>query len=164
MKNHFRKVRRITGMMVILIAGFAFLVCAQTPKDPSYVPDIVDKPIIMNNTVHEKYNYPASEKMPIFPGGEKALLKYIQNNLQYPEDARKSHLEGKVIVRFTITKDGKLKNVKVVRGISTSLDKEALRIVNSLPDWTPGEECYSSPDRTWKKVEVIYTLPVAFHL
>jgi len=97
------------------------------------------------------------EMMPSFPGGNKALLKYIYNNIHYPEDAENNNTEGKVFVQFTVTKTGEVVNTRVVKGISTSLDNEATRIVNSLPDWIPGEQ-------NGKKVNVLYTLPINFRL
>ena len=99
--------------------------------------------------------YSVVETMPIFPGGEKAMLTYILKNIKYPSDAQKNKLEGKVILQFVVDKSGKVKNAKIIRGIAPSLDKEALRVVKSFPVWTPGEQ-------GGQKVAVFQTIPVSF--
>lgn len=98
-------------------------------------------------------------KCPEFPGGDVALYKYIREVMVYPDEALKDSVEGRVIVEFVITETGKVTDARVVRGRHPALDKEALRIVNSLPDWTPGiEKVNGSPSR------VIYHLPVTFRI
>ena len=101
--------------------------------------------------------YNVIDKMPLFPGGEKELLNFIAKNLKYPVEAQKKGIQGKIIVRFVVTKEGKVENAEVIRGIDPSIDNEGLRVVNSLPDWTPGEQ-------NGEKVSVYYTLPIAFKL
>jgi len=90
-----------------------------------------------NNT--DSTSYFQVEEPPIFPGGEKALFKFIKNNIKYPEDARKKGLEGRVLISFIIEKDGSITNAKVVQGIGYGCDEEALRIENKLPKFTPGK-------------------------
>ena len=97
------------------------------------------------------------ETMPEFPGGLKALMQYLGENIKYPKTAIDSQKEGRVIVSFVINKEGDLMNAKIVRSIDSALDEEALRVVNSMPKWKPGEQ-------GGKKVNVKYTLPVAFRL
>ncbi len=97
------------------------------------------------------------DKQPEFPGGMEAMFKYIGSNTRYPSDALKAGLEGKVYLEFVIGADGKVGNVKVKRGVHASLDKEAVRVVSSMPDWTPGE-------KDGKKVAVRYILPMSFQL
>ncbi|MFW5774596.1 MAG: energy transducer TonB [Tangfeifania sp.] len=97
------------------------------------------------------------EDMPEFPGGKDALKTYISENVKYPEEAQKNDIEGKVFVIFIISKNGKVKNAKVVRGVDSSLDKEALRVIKSMPDWTPGKQ-------RGKQVDVKFTLPINFSL
>jgi len=97
------------------------------------------------------------EKMPEFPGGEKELRGYIAKSVEYPADAAKKGIQGKVYVTFVVSKDGSVKNVKVIRGVDPLLDKEALRVVNNLPKWIPGEQ-------RGKKVNVSYTVPISFVL
>ena len=101
--------------------------------------------------------YQVVDKMPQFPGGEKALLDYIGHNLKYPIDAQEKGIQGRVIVRFIVTKIGKVEQVEVLRSLCPSADQEALRVVNSLPNWTPGEQ-------KGVKVGVYYTLPISFKL
>jgi TonB family protein len=101
--------------------------------------------------------YQVIEKMPQFPGGEKALLEFISHNLKYPVDAQEKGIQGRIIVRFVVTKTGKVENVEIVRGLHPSLDKEGVRVVSSLPDWIPGEQ-------KGEKVSVYYVLPITYRL
>ncbi len=97
------------------------------------------------------------EDMPMFPGGESALLSYIGKSVKYPVIAQENGIQGRVIVSFVVEKDGSVADATVVRGVDPSLDKEALRVVNSMPKWTPGKQ-------RGKPVRVKYTLPVTFRL
>jgi TonB family protein len=113
------------------------------------------KPII-NQTDKDKI-YTVIEKMPQFPGGETELLKYIGKNLKYPVEAQQKGIQGRIIVRFVVNKTGKVENAEVIRGLYPAIDKEGLRVINSLPDWVPGEQ-------KGEKVSVWYTLPITFKL
>jgi TonB family protein len=97
------------------------------------------------------------ENMPKFPGGDLALRKYIAANIKYPEDAQKQGIQGKVYVTFVVTKTGEVGGAKIARGVSSSLDDEALRVVRGLPKWTPGTQ-------RGKAVNVQYTVPINFVL
>ena len=97
------------------------------------------------------------EDMPEFPGGELALRKYIAENVRYPEMAKENDIQGTVYVRFVVDTDGSVKNVEVIRGVDQLLDKEAIRVVQSLPKWKPGKQ-------RGKAVRVSYQLPVYFRL
>ncbi|MBO6056938.1 MAG: TonB family protein, partial [Bacteroidales bacterium] len=97
------------------------------------------------------------EVMPEYPGGPNALVKYVQNNLKYPESAKKNKQEGRVFVGFVVEKDGSISNVSVMRGVCEELDNEAVRVVKTLPKFTPGMH-------GGKPVRVQYTLPIAFKL
>ena len=97
------------------------------------------------------------EEMPEFPGGEMALRQHIANAVKYPDEAVKKGTQGKVHVTFVVTKDGSVANVTIARGVDPSLDKEALRVVNELPKWTPGKQ-------RGKFVNVSYTIPINFQL
>ncbi len=97
------------------------------------------------------------EVMPEYPGGPNALVKYVQNNLKYPESAKKNKQEGRVFVSFVVEKDGSISNVSVMRGVCEELDNEAVRVVKTLPKFTPGMH-------GGKPVRVQYTLPIAFKL
>lgn len=98
-----------------------------------------------------------AEKMPEFKGGQEALMKYVGENVRYPEDAKKAKTEGMVVVSFVVGKDGKVTKAKVAKSVSPSLDAEALRVVNAMPDWTPGE-------KSGKKVDAEMSLPIRFKL
>jgi TonB family protein len=97
------------------------------------------------------------EVMPAYPGGPNALVKYVQNNLKYPESAKKNKQEGRVFVGFVVEKDGSISNVSVMRGVCEELDNEAVRVVKTLPKFTPGMN-------NGKPVRVQYTLPIVFKL
>ena len=99
----------------------------------------------------------AVEQMPVFPGGDAALMKYINEHLQYPPLAMENNIEGRVIVQFVVTKTGKIGEVKVVRGVDEALDAEAVRLTKSLPDFIPGR-LHGQPVNVW------YTLPITFKL
>ena len=97
------------------------------------------------------------EQMPQFPGGEAALMKFLANNIRYPERAQENNIQGRVVVRFVITKTGSISDVRVVRSKDKDLDKEAIRVVKSLPKFTPGKN-------NGQPVNVWYTLPINFKL
>lgn len=97
------------------------------------------------------------DQMPVFPGREEALRKFIANEVKYPDDAKKAGIQGKVFVNFIVNKEGNVINPKIVRSVSPSIDKEALRVVSLLPIWTPGQQ-------KGKNVAVSYTVPIQFKL
>jgi len=102
--------------------------------------------------------YTFVQTMPEFPvGGESGLLNYLGENLRYPDIAKDAGLEGMVVVAFVVENDGSISNVQVVRGIADLLDKEALRVINNMPSWKPGEQ-------NGQKVRVSYTVPIRFKL
>ena len=97
------------------------------------------------------------EQMPQFPGGEAALMKYLQENVKYPPKAAKDSIQGRVVVRFVVDSLGYVGDVKVLRSVSADLDAEAVRVVKTLPRFAPGR-------MFGKAVNVWYTLPVTFKL
>ncbi|MDR2916105.1 MAG: TonB family protein [Tannerella sp.] len=97
------------------------------------------------------------EKMPQFPGGEQSLLKYIADNINYPAMAAEKGIQGRVACKFVVREDGSIGNVQVVRPVDPLLDDEAIRVIYSMPKWTPGEQ-------RGKKVAVEYSVPVRFRL
>ena len=90
------------------------------------------------STVDEEYNFVMVEKSPEFPGGEDAMQKWIRSNLRYPSQAKKAHVEGTVNVEVTFEKDGKISNAEIVKSVDPSLDEEALRLIDEMPQWEPG--------------------------
>lgn len=97
------------------------------------------------------------EQMPSFPGGPSALMKYLSENVKYPVVAQENGVQGRVVVSFVVEKDGHITDVKVVRSVDPSLDKEAARVVKSMPNWIPGKQNGSA-------VRVKYNVPVSFKL
>jgi TonB family protein len=97
------------------------------------------------------------DTLPEFPGGETALRNFLASEIKYPEIASENGIQGKVYVTFIITKKGKVTEPKISRGVDPALDKEALRVVSSLPDWKPGKQKVEA-------VNVSYTVPVYFEL
>jgi len=97
------------------------------------------------------------EQMPTFPNGESAMMKYLRDNIKYPNIARENGISGRVIVQFVVSKDGEIKNAKVVRGIGGGCNEEALRVVNAMPRWVPGKH-------NGRTVPVTFTLPILFEL
>ncbi len=97
------------------------------------------------------------EKMPSFPGGDAALFKFLNDNVKYPVIAQENGVQGRVICQFVVNRDGSIVDVEVVRSIDPSLDKEAIRVIKSMPKWSPGQQ-------RGKPVRVKYTLPVNFKL
>ena len=100
----------------------------------------------------------AAEVQPTFNGGDaNAFVKYIQDNLVYPQIAIENGEQGRVLVNFIVGADGKIRNAKVVNSVSSSLDAEALRVINNAPDWTPAKV-------GGKAIPVTYSVPVVFAL
>ncbi|MDI9605256.1 MAG: TonB family protein [Bacteroidota bacterium] len=97
------------------------------------------------------------EQNPEFPGGIAELHKYLSDNIRYPVIAQENGIEGRVIVRFVVSKTGEISDVEVLRGVDPSLDKEAVRVVESMPKWIPGRQ-------RGRAVPVYFTLPVLFRL
>ena len=97
------------------------------------------------------------EQMPSFPGGQAALMNYLNNNIKYPVIAEENGIQGRVVVQFVVGKDGHISDVKVAKSVDPSLDKEAVRVVKAMPKWIPGKQ-------NGQAVTVRYTLPVTFRL
>lgn len=112
--------------------------------------------VIVEEKVVEK-PFVTVEQMPSFPGGEAEMQRFIQSNLRYPVVAQESGIQGRVTIRFVVTKDGTISNVEVLRGIDPSCDKEAVNVVKKMPKWIPGKQ-------NGRAVPVYFTLPVVFRL
>lgn len=108
---------------------------------------------------HEEENklFDIVEQQPLFPGGPTALMKYLSENTKYPVVAQENGVQGRVTVQFVVEKDGSISDVHVLRGVDPSLDKEAVRVVKSMPRWTPGKQ-------NGIIVRVNYRVPVLFRL
>jgi TonB family protein len=101
--------------------------------------------------------YDKYEEQPSFQGGISQMTKYIISSIRYPREARKAKEQGRVFVGFIVDKQGKIKDVKIIKGISPSLDEEAKRVVSYMPDWEPAEQRGAS-------VNVRFVLPIIFKL
>lgn len=124
--------------------------------DPAPVSQPAPQPEQENK--EEDVVYVVVEKMPEFPGGQRALFKYLAETVKYPILAQENKIQGTVMVSFVINKDGSIVDVEVAKsGGDASLDKEAVRVIKSMPKWIPGKN-------KGKLVRVKYTLPVNFRL
>jgi periplasmic protein TonB len=130
----------------------ASLVEPDAPPPPPPPP-----PPVVEEDPDEKKVYDFVAQKPEFPDGDKALFKFLGENIKYPAIARENGIEGRVIVKFVVSRDGSIQNASVVRGIGGGCDEEALRVVKSMPKWKPGKN-------NGKPVNVTYTLPVSFKL
>ena len=114
-------------------------------------PPSVPKPEVANKV------FDVVEEMPSFPGGQGALMAFLSSNIKYPVVAQENGVQGRVIVGFVVEKDGSISDVKVMRSVDPSLDREAQRVVKAMPKWKPGKQNGSA-------VRVKYTVPVVFRL
>ncbi len=126
--------------------------------DEQHGQDIADlaKTVIQEKPVEEK-PYVTVEQMPQYPGGETEMRKYIAKSTRYPEVARENGVQGRVVVRFVVSKTGKIENVEVIKSLDPACDKEALRVVSSMPNWTPGRQNGAA-------VSVYFVVPISFTL
>lgn len=99
--------------------------------------------------------YDVVEQMPEFPDGMPAMIEFLQTNLNYPKDAKKQNVGGRILVMFVVEADGSISNVRVAKKVFPSLDAEALRVVKAMPKWNPGKE-------KGKPVRVNFSLPIVF--
>jgi len=126
-----------TTITLLSLAGMA-----QTPVEP----EKKEEPV-----------FTIVEQMPEFPGGEAAMRKFIVDNIQYPKEAKKEGIQGRVYVGFIVEPDGSLSNIRVLRDINPLLSQEAVRMISTMPKWIPGKQ-------GGKAVRVNYNLPITFTL
>ncbi|MBQ4276839.1 MAG: energy transducer TonB [Bacteroidaceae bacterium] len=116
------------------------------------------KPVVEAQTSNDDNNvFDVPEVVASFPGGDSALSSFLSKNVRYPAVAAENGIQGRVIVKFIIEKDGSISNAQVLKSVDPSLDKEALRVINSMPKWTPGRQ-------NDKPVRASFTLPINFKL
>ena len=109
------------------------------------------------HVVEETKIFTVVEQMPMFPGGDAALMGYLRDNIHYPPVAAENGVQGRVVVGFVVERDGSITDVNILRSVDPSLDREAMRVVKSMPRWTPGKQNGSA-------VRVKYQVPVTFRL
>ena len=120
------------------------------------IADLQDHKVVVQEEVKPQI-FSHVEQMPSFPGGDKAMMEWLQANMQYPVIAAEQGIQGRVIVRFVVGPDGKVSGAEVQRSLDPSCDKEALRVIRKMPKWVPGRQ-------NGQAVSVYYTLPVLFKL
>jgi TonB family protein len=113
--------------------------------------------VVYNVVVKEEAPFVVVEELPEFPGGEDAMMTWIAANINYPAEALKGKIQGKVYVSFTVSAAGKVKDAVITKSVSPLLNEEAIRVISSLPDWKPGSQA-------GKPVEVQMLVPVEFKL
>ncbi|GHV57355.1 cell envelope biogenesis protein TonB [Bacteroidia bacterium] len=119
------------------------------------IADLQDHKVVVQEEKPQIFSH--VEVMPSFPGGEKAMMQWLQDNIQYPVIAQEQGIQGRVIVRFVVGPDGSVGNAEVQRSLDPSCDKEALRVIKKMPKWVAGKQ-------NGQAVSVYYTLPVLFRL
>lgn len=151
MLDHFNRAMRHFFISLFLIACVVASTGAAAKTLPSSLtPSVRD---VNDSDTDNSPVYKAVEQMPRFPGGEGALMTYIARNIRYPNE----NAEGSVIVQFVVTKIGSIGKVKVVRSGGPELDREAIRVIKTLPKFIPGI-------RKGEPVNVWYTLPITFKI
>ena len=171
--------RRIfLAILAVLVIGcvYAFMKCQgnneaiekTAPNIETTVEENVQKQGAEQNVNNEQQNYNTSQEsqekvydvvevMPSFPGGQSALMQYLGNNIQYPVEAQENGVQGRVIISFVVENDGGISHVKVAKSADPALDREAMRVVETMPKWIPGKQ-------NGECVRVRYSVPVVFRL
>ena len=117
----------------------------------------VSSPAMHKELLPDDSVYNNIEVMPEFPGGMDAMMKYLSENIKYPEQAKEKNTQGRVLVTFIVEKNGSISDVKVVKGIGNGCDEEAVRVISAMPKWKPGMQ-------NGKKVRVSFAIPISFKL
>jgi len=115
------------------------------------------KAISQNKPSQEDSVFRVVETMPKYPGGQDAMIQYLVTNIKYPDEAKKQNIKGTVFVKYIVEKDGAITHTEIIRGIGGGCDEEAVRVVSSMPRWSPGKD-------NGKPVRVEYALPIKFAL
>jgi TonB family C-terminal domain len=123
-------------------------------QDQTYVPPPPPKPQVEEVT---EEIFMVVENQPEFPGGNAAMMKFLNDNIKYPVIAQENGIQGRVICNFVVERDGSITDVQVIRGVDPSLDREAVRVIQQMPRWTPGRQ-------RGQAVRARFTLPVVFRL
>ncbi|MBK7712477.1 MAG: TonB family protein [Bacteroidales bacterium] len=136
----------VLGFVLMFVSAFTNTPAPSSPPaSPAIAEDTGETPFVQ------------VEEMPIFPGGDEALLKYIAQNTNYPANARENSIQGRVIVRFCVTEKGSINKISVIQGVDPELDAEAIRVAGSLPTFKPGRQ-------GGRNVPVWYMIPITFSL
>ncbi len=148
-------------LAIIAVAVITFTACGKNSNDNKSQSEIAPPPPPPPppDAAKDSDSEPFTEvdEMPLFPGSDTALLNYIARNTTYPAAAKLNNIQGRVLIRFCITAEGKVTRVSVQQGVDRDLDNEALRVVKTLPDFKPGK-------KDGVAVPVWYTVPISFRL
>lgn len=156
--------RKLAKYLTILPLVFLLVtINSCTNKKTQDETQIQDETVVKTDSVPVSASQPEEEvfvvveDQPEFPGGQKAMMKFLSDNVKYPVEAQEKKIEGRVITNFVVEKDGGLSDFQVVRSVDPLLDEEALRVLKAMPAWKPGKQ-------RGEQVRVRYTLPVTFRL
>lgn len=130
---------------------------ASTEDQTEYIDITEFETIQVEEEPEEEQPFMVVEDMPEFPGGQAALLEYLRKNIKYPSICRENGIQGRVLIQFIVNKDGSIVDPEVVKSVNPYLDKEALRVISTMPSWKPGSQ-------RGKPVRVKFTVPVNFKL
>ena len=148
--NRWKRLGALAAVPVIALALLAFANPTTETADELVV-------VAYNEPEVPQDVYESVEQMPQFPGGEAEMMKYLAQNIQYPVNAARNNVEGRVVLQFVVEKDGRIGEVKIARTVDPELDAEALRVVKSMPNFIPGRQ-HGKPVAVW------YTIPISFKL
>lgn len=137
-------------LLVTILLSMTATLCAQNNKSKQE-----QLPVKVEERSPEVHTIP--EQLPVFPGGEAALLAYLAQHLKYPEQAKRDIVQGVVLLRFVVFENGHVGKVQIIKSLESHCDAEAKRVVKSLPRFIPGKQ-------QGKAVRVLYTLPIRFQL
>lgn len=164
-KKHLRKPLIIYVIMIVpvILMLLIFISCSagkrasRTQTEIAAPPPPPPPPTLPQSVNENEEPFVVVEEMPMFPGGDSLLLQYIAKNTRYPDSAKINHIQGKVITRFCVTAKGGVGRVSILRGVSPDLDREAIRVISSLPAFFPGKQ-------GGKAVPVWFMVPITFAL
>ena len=139
--------------LLFAISTLVLLVIVFVPAGANAQNKKVKKAQTRKDTATDDKVYEVCEQMPIFEGGDAALLKYLRENLKYPDKTKDRGVQGRLVIGFIVEKDGSLTDVKVLRPVDIDLDAEVLRLVKGMPKWIPGRH-------NGQRVRVRYLLPI----
>ncbi len=145
-----------TILLIIVISTINILGLFAQEKTDS-LKKIIENEHIISSPIERKDVFMFVEEMPQFPGGQTEMMKYLSDNLRYPEDAAKQGIVGRVVIKFIVNKDGTVSDAQILRALYRSCDIEAARVVSSMPKWIPGKQ-------NGKAVDVYFTIPIRFAL
>jgi len=143
----------------IMLGGGLLLSFSFTPMESKTAfvnTEKTTRPVPVTDTTDNEV-FSVVEEMPTFPGGQKALITWLQTNLKYPKEAQEKKIQGTVMIQFVVQKDGSIAKPQILRSVDPILDKEALRVISQMPKWTPGKQ-------RGKVVNTRFTLPIVFKI